>query len=480
MNLRTTLQMVSFFFVGLLTTCVAINVLPSLSDTSAETASTDLPHGAKVELARQTATSMQTTSDLLSQFEKFAPANSTLLCLARTGRIFESPIADIAPPAMQSDAREKAKDIVFAAMATNQESLSDMITHRSRRAFALIAAELSDEGKDSIENEAAALTIVNILNHNFSGMFQFKKATDWSTLKTFLTRDDEFDGEFFETEWNGYQILECDQEDSCVVIRLDSRTFVIGNKAQLTNAISSGKGTSEAVAKWIADPEATNFDGEFFFAINLKSKPDGMLGGMPPLMPPSIEDFKLAVDMRNGPLVHCQSSFNEPEELQKLIQEIKSHTSQWIRQAESRMEQVASDESFDEWQVRQMLAIAKSIKFEAINTTASITIPRPDDFDALVREYGRRLNSVMQKYERSLEQFSQPVNAVAMETVVVATKSIQRGAVISADDIKVENWPEEIIPSTAFKSREAILKRKAAVTISKGFPITQHSITQDD
>ena len=472
MNLSTPLQMAAVFFVGLLTTFVAINGFPSHSGTSAE--------GTANDAKAQATTELQTTSDRLAIFEKFVPADATVLCVMSPAKILASPIAKITPPSLASsqsskiEAIEFVENLEFVAFAATEKTLNNVATSQSTKAYKRIAAQLDNRGANSMASDAPSLTMVNHLNEGVSGMLQFKEATDWTPIKTLFTRDDGFNANFIETNCNGYRILACDQENTCVVIKLDSRTYVIGNKTQLIDALSSNASKSKIVSKWIADTKGRDFDGEIIFAIDLSSKLDSSLSQMLPLLSSSIEDFKIEINLQNGPLVFCRSSFAEPKESQELIRKTETQISHWIEEQESRLPSPKADEKFYFWQARQGLAIAKSIKFESTEKTASISIPRPHGFDSLVQEYSQRMNSMLEEIEQSREEFSFVANSVETGTVVIAKNRISRGTVISADDVMIESWPAELIPADALTDTESVLGRKAVEAMFKGGPIMKH------
>ena len=77
-----------------------------------------------------------------------------------------------------------------------------------------------------------------------------------------------------------------------------------------------------------------------------------------------------------------------------------------------------------------------------------------------------------------MEQFNrqQKEHAVKVKPVVVAAKDIQPGSMISADDVKTENWPEELIPAGAIRDKKSLVNRKARTRIQRHMPVMKDSL----
>jgi pilus assembly protein CpaB len=62
------------------------------------------------------------------------------------------------------------------------------------------------------------------------------------------------------------------------------------------------------------------------------------------------------------------------------------------------------------------------------------------------------------------------------ETVVVATSGIKRGDTVSAENVKVVDWPKNAVPDGAFTTLESSIGTVARTPIFENDPITQHKV----
>jgi len=62
------------------------------------------------------------------------------------------------------------------------------------------------------------------------------------------------------------------------------------------------------------------------------------------------------------------------------------------------------------------------------------------------------------------------------ETVVVATSAIKRGDTVSAENVKVVEWPKNAVPDGAFTTLESSIGNVARTPIFENDPITQHKV----
>ena len=65
------------------------------------------------------------------------------------------------------------------------------------------------------------------------------------------------------------------------------------------------------------------------------------------------------------------------------------------------------------------------------------------------------------------------------ETIVVATSAIKRGDTVSAENVKVVEWPKNNIPDGAFTTLETSIGTVARTPIFENDPITQHKVVDN-
>jgi pilus assembly protein CpaB len=68
------------------------------------------------------------------------------------------------------------------------------------------------------------------------------------------------------------------------------------------------------------------------------------------------------------------------------------------------------------------------------------------------------------------------VPQVETETVVVATSAIKRGDTVSAENVKVVEWPKNAVPDGAFTTLESSIGTVARTPIFENDPITNHKV----
>ena len=61
--------------------------------------------------------------------------------------------------------------------------------------------------------------------------------------------------------------------------------------------------------------------------------------------------------------------------------------------------------------------------------------------------------------------------------IVVATADVPRGTLITTDSIRLQRWPESLVPSGAFTSLEEVENRLALVPLVAGEPVSERKLT---
>jgi len=477
------LSVIPLFFVGLLIGGVAIFALPN----------SDANPVAADELRTEAAGSSTPELFSFAEFERFVPGKADLLIAARPAQFlnteFAQPVLDtyersakqvrraggIASPKGKPDGGF-FKNIELLMVASDHESLGNAWNYPVYKSFEKIRAQLQ-EGADSqkILDEIPTETLVNYLNQNFSGLIQYKKATDWEEIRSWFHSDSDFKGEYFESEWDGYKILECKQENTCAAIRLDERTYVVGNKAKLIDAISNPQSKNEQVSKWIAKAETTNFSGELFVGKSVGAA--GSKVGLPlfsfslagHLGP--VQNIAIAIDLKNKNLLDCDFEFETPEAAQEFIAKTKKLAKSLIQTYKTSFKASRKGEE-DQWvwQAKRTCELVESAEFSTTDAVGTVLVSRPNGLEKWPKLYTQKQKEYKAKMSR------QTPAPVKVSPVLVAKHDIEKGSRIQASDVKIENWPVKLIPRKSLKSKDAARNRKAKRSIGRGMPISKRDL----
>ena len=357
------------------------------------------------------------------------------------------------------------------------------MNYRAAQAFHEITEQLALVSDQPAAAKTNTPTKMNYFNNDFVGYVQFDTPTKWSTFEEWFRDDKSFDGQFSTTDDSGFEILESDAPNSCAVLKLDDRAFLVGNKQQLLEGVKAEQSKNEQVSRWLEEIDAAGFQGELFFAKRMNHS--SAAPAESPLFLPTtgpwkaineIEQFKLAIDFNSDSLLDLKLGFlsdKKAEAFRALAEDtVKSSTSEMqdmvdvMSKTQSDRQQDSASDSYD-WQMRQMLAMAKSLKFGNSGSMATITVPRPAQFESLVKRYCEKQNQLVSHQAQAF----QPLREVDTRQVFVAKKKIQKGSVFTPEDISIESWPEQIVPEDAIRSLDSVKNRKSQGHIPRGMPL---------
>lgn len=489
MNLRPFILSGIFFVFGL-TIALMSGLIDVNSESSVASSSQTLPG---TQFTLQSNTSQVGQNAALVKFGTFAPPESTVFFVHRPRQTVTS---NLAKAAFQSSAElpwfppnpEKIDSITVAA---SDDSLQELMLYPSQQAFENIADQLQFDGEQSTKKAAPPRpTTINFFNSEFSALIQFSRSADWQYFKTWFESEEAFQGKFRETKWNGLPMLECDQENTCVVLKLNDRNFVIGNKSRFDQIPNTSASGCPFVSRNISHAIKSGFEGELYFAMDLTKYVDRGNEYLPKQgifsLANQIKEARFEVSLQGRALFAGRFGFTGPEVAQQFKSELEKAIGEYTRiydrapgnapPADSQDGFGLKENEFFVWQAKQGSALAKTLIFEHRNSEVMVTLPRPAGFESLADQYAKQFDKEL---ARQKEMFKKPP-AVIMGRIAVARRRIEKGQLITADDIKFEQWPEELIPENSFDDDRGIVDRNAKEMIYRGKPITNQDITSTE
>ena len=467
----------------------------------------------------------QNMEKLLGQFEKFAHPDATDLMIYRPKQLSETKIKQIldAPyqgmaglrePWLPSDP-DKIELIVTASSSTTLKNLSEMRTHKL---FRSISKQL-DAVKAKKENKSRKRfpTKINFFNQQFSGLVRFTEPTRWDVMQKWFREDSDFKGRLTGMRINDLEVMRCDENDSCIVIRLDERTFVIGSQAELESAVvetgpEAGSSPNAFISGCIDEVRQGDFDGEFYLAQRL---PDSKLAVnhmaamfLEPLIGgEKISEAKVSLSSGKKAILNAELLFASDGAAAKFVSKTQSLVSRRLAALEQEMKHSPVGGGFG-WQIKAMIDIGKTIEMGNNDSTVHISLPRPGNLDELLQQYAKEVQAARDRIEKRMQTLNAPsktdprsgseafqspkpirsrapkvktrnrapqpvrrrTSVVKTLPVVIAKSNIKAGTVLQPNHLRIEHWPAKLIPNDALRKKEAAIGRRTS-QLSKGLPV---------
>ena len=436
---------------------------------------------------------------LLGQFEKFAHPKATDFLIYRPKQLSETKIKQMldAPYQGMEGLREpwlpadpdQIELIVAASSSTTLKNMSELRTLQMLRS---ISKHLKDKSRRRIP------TKINFLNQQFSGLVRFTEPTRWDVLQKWFRADSDFKGRLSGTRINDLEVMRCEEKDTCIVMRLDERTFVIGSQAELESAVvetEGGASPNPFISRCIDEVCQSDFDGEFYQAKQLpnsKLKVNHMAAMVlqPIIGGEKISEARMSFSNDKKAIVTVELLLAADSAAAKFVSKTQEMVSRQVAMLEQETKLVPAGTDFG-WQVKAMIDIAKTIEMSHSGSTVHVSVPRPSNLDELLQHYAKSVQSARDQIARhiqkgaaaipadlpagmSVHQPSQPVRSqapvVKMLPILVAKSNIKAGTILQANHLKIENWPAKLVPQDALQKKEAAVGRRA-VQIPRGLPV---------
>ena len=411
-------------------------------------------------------------------FMELAPEKADLVVACRPHQYLKSELGSFATgylfennPSFQSE----FENIELLMFASSHKSLRELFSYRSKRAFQLIADRLADPENPVAKTEQSPATPANLLNEDCTGLIRFRSPVQWKFFENWFRSDEFFAGEFSVEEINGFEVLVCSAENSCVVCKVSQNTFAVGNREQLLEALNSKQSKSPKVSRWLDRNERTNSDGELFVAMTMPEDSPLKYFATQWNIVEQASEFDFALNLNGDVLADLRVEFStdaEAREFTELVSGFLKNMVTAMKSMSGGFEDGNSNRSHSDnaqiWQYQQQLAMLESVKVQRNETTTQIQLPRPANFTSLVRKQIKLHRQTMERVRRHAK-----TNAVKVQNVAVAMKDIKPGSRISPGDIKIERWPTSLVPEKAIRDESSIMNRKVKSSIRRNMPVMQ-------
>ena len=425
----------------------------------------------------------------VESFAQFAPRNTDMVLVLKPQQLAELPPlkAQLAVKASLAKALSKEElnpaDIETIVVAANRRNIVATLSRQSQQVFAKIAAELDGETGTPAPEE-----IESAFNKDFCGLIRFTQPTSWETIKRELKQC--YGSETFEVEkWRGLDLLSTGNDNCWVVIRQDDRTFLVGNRNDLAKSLEDRTHNQDSKAnQWISDLTSSQFDGEAFLAT--KIYPDDV---PTEFFPPdsiwtsvaAVKELRTAIAINQPRLMTVDCRFDNQQEAalfqERMLESLKELKEMYVamsdqlpanRSEDARLKEIREQLNRQMHQTNELLT---SIEISGKDSSVRIAVPRPENFEEQVTRY---LSGMALLQSGTGTSDFEPVGSttVDMKPVLIFTKSVKAGEVITEDDIRQETWPAQIIPDNATTDAANVVGKRASGRTHKGQPVMKSHI----
>ncbi len=420
----------------------------------------------------------QTSNSAWDQFSPFVPRRAELLFVHRPSLAAKSELAGLSDLLGGTSSLMPAEQtkIDWIIAAGSSDAIGNLNSIQARNAFDDIAADLQAASGNPIVAKKRP-TVANYLNSDFCALVMFNQPAPIGQLANWLSENHEDSGQYEIVNWLGHKIVENGRDDCCIVIQLDPKTFIVGNKKNIKLGMEGKLKSSESVAKMLSKLKENGFAAEMYFgtdvsAYKTKLTDSFLLQGIWSSLS-KLNTFEFALDLQRDELLNCSMSFENESAASKFKEELSELINTELDRMEKQIMAQSDPDSFPNWQARTVFEFATNLAINQDLDSVSVTLPRPVDLEKTVKTYV----SKMEVFTRDQEaQFDAIAAELTMSPVVVLSRNINAGDVIGKDDIKVENWPEDIIPDGAIRISTSVIGAKAKNDIRRGLPVLNEMI----
>ena len=398
-------------------------------------------------------------------FASFAPERADLLVVAQPDKLARYSIIksqyQIFTP-LRGDAFKSAKpldadEIELVMVAARYKPLVESMSEASRQAFERISAELNGREHDS-KFEPANLYLAK----NLSALVRFKSPTNWAYVQHQLGYNLGAAAKGDLRKWRGHEILVLADNDPSSVLRLDDRTFLLCDRNRIAEQLTKPTNVQSDVGKWL-EKFGLEKNGELFVA----SKPELGMFPLGLFLPPSdalkhLGEVRLSLDVKNRRLLNIDCEFASSKHAESFLGEIRKSLSS-IKE----MFDMTKNNSADGPAAKLTRLGLDSIDGTKISTTGStfnLQFVKPDNFEERYMDLMNPKNSRVRRFEPPNQ------NRIKTKPVAIATRRIKVGERLTKADVKIEKWPEEVVPKNIAGDQKSVVGKQARRAYQKGMP----------
>jgi flagella basal body P-ring formation protein FlgA len=416
------------------------------------------------------------TASPLRAFEYFVPESADLLLVLRPQQrvrheLFSKFNANVPAALASPDWSFKSEKVEWFVAATSQKTVQQIQTSFHQSMFRAIQTNLDGNLEDKSKTRPS---IANHLNEETCCLIRFTEPTDMQPFAEILKTENTECGEYQESNWLGREILDCGCADCCIVVRLDEKTFMIGNKERLGAAFQSQQPTSPLIAKWTRELAQSKFRGEMFLGADL-SKADWDALPLPKFderveLVKAIESVAFTVDLDGSKLFDCTAGCESSVTAEKIKTTLEEGLAMYLDSADqwarTMSGQVGAANALDS-EANLMVELARGVKFAQKNRNLTVTLPRPEGFAEMVET----MMSAQTQFQEPSADFETRPSAVEVKPVLVWKRKIKKGSKVQPADVVVEQWPAQLIPENAFDDDSQVVGRNLKTGSNRGMPI---------
>ena len=414
-----------------------------------------------------------------SSFSAFAPQNADMLLIVRPQQLLEySPIKSqlalastmIPMPATGS----KMENVELVIVASSIETLTQTMQRRQEQLMARIKAQLDSSAEPKVESTGTDV------QENFTALVRFEKAISWDKVKSY-TQPFLSGSTLNVQEWRGLEILAPASGDPGIFVKLDERTFLLCNRNLLEQNLSAN---NSRINNWLSEFQDADsgFDGDLFVAgvvpkDAIPTSPMQSDSGWEANLS-EIKEVKFSVDVEDQAMLNVDLDFGSSKSASAFLREARKSLNEGIQMVKMFQGSGSGSSNGNPFAAKHAqfgLEIINSVHLSRIDSTANVSFEKPSNFERKLEEFYSDVHEIgaaaNQRFQDEGFQDFKSTNSVEMQPVVVATRSIEPGELLSEADLKVENWPAKLIPSGSAKGSKDAIGKTTRRRIFRGAPI---------
>jgi hypothetical protein len=364
----------------------------------------------------------------LQQLAPFAPESTEMVSIVRHGLLSNN---DTIRQGIEGALSYAVKELPIPLTEFDEFfALSNPVQH-SRQTFEAVANDLNETN----ENQPTTKTPVD----NFAGFVRFKDSVDWTKMESMLNaiashkanvdfadvtesnlaNEDDDDEEtrtaYHLVKWQDKEFLYTEDANAPCALRVDDRSFILCNYGQLRDGLAH---TSSNDA-WYNSISEDDLRGDIVTVVNVGSNPEFAKRG-PLALLQNTSTVIVRFDLSNATLASVRLFFKDGDSAKSFVDAVKGMHGLSKATIKEQLEKTVASRGEDEnaaWIAGQFESIYTSVQFDQTDATATITVPRPDQFDAIVEKVAGVVKSERLAAEKALAELQQAADASSAEAV---------------------------------------------------------------
>ena len=423
------------------------------------------------------------TDSPLNGFEYFVPESADMLLVLRPQQRIRSELFSFLESnsglgMVANDWPLQSEQIEWVVAATSQRVIQQSQRSFQQNIYRAIKSSLDGDGDG--QQPKKQRSIANDLNEDTCCLIRFTEPTEIELFGKLLDVKNDKCGEYQASKWLGRETLDCGCADCCVVVRLNEKTFLIGNKEHLGAAFHSQQPTSPMIANWARELAKSNFRGEVFLGVDI-SKTDWGAFPFPETdervaLVKAIKSVALTVDLKTNKLLGCTAGCENVDSAGKIKTLMEEGLAMYLDTVDQWMAKMSgptgADANVSNMETKdQMVELVRSIKFAQNESNLTITLPRPDGFTEMLKTMASEQARFRQQ---AYADFETAHTKVEMKPVLTWKNKVKKGSKIRPADVTVEQWPAELVPEDAFQDTSEVVGKNLKRGTFPGQPIMDH------